>query len=198
MDDDNHRDPSSEDLSTILELLNLKRNKGPKIEIDMFNNIEINTEIPTDWLIDSDNEVFCLNKDIKITREDIKSFSMAPFGLEQMSMSQSSTNMSQTDDTDKFRYNSLSEYKAMKESDKAKNPFYYMRDTFISACNTLEALPNEYTVDFESELSALHMRYKRIAFKLNGGKSKGTIVSSCIADSKKRKSHGADNFKKRK
>ena len=67
MDDDNHRDPSSEDLSTILELLNLKRNKGPKIEIDMFNNIEINTAIPTEWLIDSDNEVFCLNKDIKIT-----------------------------------------------------------------------------------------------------------------------------------
>ena len=73
-----------------------------------------------------------------------------------------------------------------------------MRDTFISACNTLKSLPNEYTIDFESEFSALHMRYKRIVFQLNGDISKRKIVSSCIADSRKRKSHGADNFKNKK
>ena len=198
IDDDNHCDPSSEDLSTILELLNMKRNNGPKIKIDMFDKIATHSVIPTDWLIESENEVFCLNKDIKITREDIKSSSMAPFGLESMSMSQSSTNLSQSDDTEKYRLNSLSEYKAMKESQKSKDPFYFMRDTFICACNTLKSMPSEYTIDFESDLSALHMRYKQIAFKLNGGRSQGNIVSSCIADSRKRKSHGSDNFKKRK
>ena len=86
----------------------------------------------------------------------------------------------------------------MKESQKSKDPFYFMRDTFICACNTLKSMPSEYTIDFESDLSALHMRYKQIAFKLNGGRSQGNIVSSCIADSRKRKSHGSDNFKKRK
>ena len=164
----------------------------------MFDNVAIDNVIPTDWLVDSENKVFCLHKDIKITREDIQASCMAPFGLEQMSMSQTSTNISQSDDTEKFRLNSLSEYKAIKECKKSKEPFYFMRDTFISACNTLKSLPNEYTIDFESEFSALHMRYKRIVFQLNGDISKRKIVSSCIADSRKRKSHGADNLKNKK
>ena len=79
----------------------------------MFDNVAIDNVIPTDWLVDSENKVFCLHKDIKITRENIQASCMAPFGLEQMSMSQTSTNMSQSDYSEKYRLTSLAEYKAL-------------------------------------------------------------------------------------
>ena len=77
-------------------------------------------------------------------------------------------------------------------------PFSYLKDTFSVSCSTLEGLPYDYTKQFGDELNELHRKYKKIAFELNGGRSKGKIVSSSISDSRKLKHSGCNYLSKKK
>ena len=165
----------------------------------MFESIPKHTSLPPDWILNNDTEAFCLSRDVKITYDDIRDTIHMPFGLSSMSqtLSQESINESETTNN-RWQFNSIAEYNALCNPAKRKQPFFFLRDTYLRTCDTLQALPEEYTVKFEKEFSDLHMKYKGIAFQQSGGVSKGKIVSSCIPDSKKRKTHGVKKLKKKK
>lgn len=47
-------------------------------------------------------------------------------------------------------------------------------------------MPNDYTEKSETDLDSLHMKYKGLAFQLNGGPKPGILISSAISESKKK------------
>ena len=112
----------------------------------------------------------------------------SPFGLEQLSQTSHNGGKRRTFINQEINIpETEAKYKAMKDETKRIPPFVYLKDTVASCCATLEGLPFQSTIDFNKELYDLHQKYKRQAFSQNGGQSKGTIISSSIADSKKKK-----------
>ena len=191
----------NDDLDSILKTLADKQIEGPNINISKFENIEIDEDISDDWIINDEEEVYCVNHEIRITKEDIMSVVGVPFGLEGLSQ----VSIEASDDESREYINSsikipdtAAQYKASKDPNKRVKPFSYLKDTFSVSCSTLEGLPYDYTKQFGDELNELHRKYKKIAFELNGGRSKGKIVSSSISDSRKLKHSGCNYLSKKK
>ena len=129
--------------------------------------------------------------------DDIRDTINMPFGPSTMSQTLSQASMNESESTNnRWQFNSITEYDALCNPAK-KTAIFFSRDTYLQTCDTLQALPEEYTERFEKEFNDLHIKYKGIAFDLSGGVSKGKIVSSCIADCKRKKTHGVKNLKKK-
>lgn len=148
----------------------------------MLSTIEIDTHIPEDWVVDENEKVYSINHKIYVTRAEVMERMPSPFGLTQMTGSSRRTYINKEINIPETE----AEYKATKDETKGIPPFTYLKDTVASCCATLEGLPFQSTVDFNTELYNLHQKYKKQAFELNGGKSKGKVVSSSIPDSKKK------------
>ena len=196
-------DHKSNNIDAILTALRRKEVKGPNIKHSLFECIPIDKNTPEEWFVDTNNKVFSLNHDIIITREEVMSKMSIPFGLEQMSQ----LSFDELGESNQFYENitgnhkvpeNITEYHAMKESTTRKQPYLYLKDTFSSICATLEGLPSEYTSKLENDLNILHKKYRQIAFDLNGGQSHGTIISSSLADSRKKKTHGVNKYNKKR
>ena len=130
-----------------------------------------------------------------ITRDDILARVSVPFGLSYFSqLSENDDNYSEPIRTYINKNIDIpeteAEYNAIKDKTRRIAPHLYLKDTINSCFATLEGLPYNYTQDFCNELNDLHKKYKKIAFEIGGGQSKGKFVSSSLADSKKKRHHG--------
>ena len=192
-----------DNIDFMLTVLRKKKLLGPKTQLSMFDAIAIDNEIPSSWIIDEENEVFCINHNIKITNDEIIQRTSVPFGLEQLSQISRDDASESSEEVEYINKDlrigeTAAEYRANKDPNKRIRPYAYLKDTFSTSCSTLQGLPYSFTIEFGEELRKLNQKYKKIAFELNIGESKGKIISSSLADSRKTKSDPCEYFKKTK
>ena len=192
-------------LGYILEKLNEQINHGPKVDISEYDTIPIAQTVSTDWIIDDDEEVYNLNHNIRVTRREIEQRTKYPFGLCMMSQQSQNSDHDENNNVTYLDRNqnaplTIDEYyeRHHKRKGKKQEAYFVLRDTFLESCETLDAMPHDDLFSFAKEFNDLHMKYKKRAFEQSGSRNHGNIVSSAIADSKKRKTHGTKRFKNHK